>query len=235
MEELFIFGEYLELETPIGICHFVKTKDYPKLMQYIYTMHLDKADIIPLIDQEYKSHFEEVSFIDIINFFHEGDLNLQHAFKELFNFIFHEDVFHKIKTDSELNYYLDLIKKMNHITYEKPNPNPEIEYYNKLERMMQQQKGEVLTLKAMITSAWLYTNPFELTIYQLYALFDRISNFKTLDMTTLFASHGGGSDINAWYKDVDLSKKDSIKLSEEDKNFANNHMSMIPSKKINNN
>jgi len=231
MEELFIFGEYLELETPIGICHFVKTKDYPKLMQYISTMHLDKADIIPLIDQEFKSYFEEASFIEIINYFKEDNFNLLQAFTDLFNFIFYEDVFHKIKTDQELTYYLDLIKKMNHIEYHKPNPNPEIEYYNKLERMMQEQKGEVLTLKAMITSAWLYTNPFELTIYQLYALFDRISNFKTFDMTTLFASHGSGSDINSWYKDVDLSKKNKTALSEEDKSFANSHMTMIPSKK----
>lgn len=227
MQELFIFGDHYEIQTNIGICHFVLTKDYPKLMKFVPYLYLEKQDILLNIIDKYRDEFNEVSLLEFIQYFKEPPYDLYNSYKELFQLVFMDDVFDKIQSDEELKGYLELIKEMNCIHYEKPNPNPEIEYYNKLERIMKERSGEVITLKSMITSVGLYTNPFELTIYQLHAWFERISMFKTYNTTTLFKTVDSKMNIIPWYKDEDA-KKNNTSLSDSDKEFINNHMGMLP-------
>ena len=228
MEELYIFGDYLEINTDLGIMHFIQVKNYPKLMNFVSILYLDKNDLLKYINPKYIDYFQELSLIQLIFTFKEIDgLNsIYEHFKDLFILVFQEDVFDKITTDEELNSYRNLIIEMNCINYEKPNPNPEIEYYNKLEKIMRERKGEVVTLKAMITSVGLYMNPFELTIYQLYAYFNRIGVDKSHTTTTLFRTVNDKIDIIPWYKDID--HKPDINLSDEDKGFIDSHLTMIP-------
>lgn len=114
------------------------------------------------------------------------------------------DFMSDIKSDVELESYLDLFKEMNCIKVEKENPNPEIEKFNKLRRKIQEAKGEGITYEAMYTSVWLEVNkePKDLTLYQFYKLFDRISQFKQYDTSTLMATVSKDAKIEPWYKAI---------------------------------
>lgn len=234
IEELYILGESGEtIETPIGQLHFIKVKDYAKLMQYVPLLYLDKKDLLMSIKDEYKDLFKDMQFIDIIKYFDSKEYPLYQQYKKLFILCFKEDVFDLIKSDEEFDEYRQMIIKMNCINYEKPNPNPEIEYFNKLERMMRERNGEVITLKSIITSVGLYhQNPFELTIYYLYALFDRIANFKNYDTTTLYKTVDVENkiQINSWYKD----NTTKTELNDKDNELINNNLNKIQNNTIKN-
>lgn len=211
-KELYILCE--PLQTPIGQIKFLKVKDYPTLLEYVPYLKLQKFEVIEKIaerSKEQANYFSEKPFIDII---HElsTTYELEVAYIELFKLCFGEDVFYLVTTDEELEYYRDLIKEMNCLTYEKKNPNPEIEYFNELKRLMNQQKGSGITFKSIYTSVWLKTHerPSNMYIYEMYALFDRIMHFKNHDMTVLYSSVSSEVKVEPWYKSTDEDNKKEL-------------------------
>ena len=98
----------------------------------------------------------------------------------MFELCFKSDVFDLIKTDEELSYYIDLIITINNVSITKENPNPEIEWFNKLERMKSKDNA-VVAFKHIYTSVWAYTGqrpPKDMTLYAFFNLFSQVAQFK---------------------------------------------------------
>jgi len=219
IREFYILCE--PIETRIGKMKFFKVKEYLTLLPYIQLIYLEKKDIMKLILPEYKEHFEKMPLLEIIKFFNHDNYNLYKSFKDLFKLCFNEDVFDLVEDDQELQYYLDLIKKINCLNYEKPTFNPEIEKFNKFKRFFQKKNNDSINFEAVYTSVWLGsgTKPDEMYIYEMYALFYRLGQFKNYNTTTLFATVSKDVKIESWYKAIDLTgfkdKKLSLKEFEE--------------------
>lgn len=219
IKEFYILCE--PIETRIGKIRFFKVKEYLALLPYIQLIYLEKKDIIKFILPEYKEHFEKMPLLEIIKFFNHDNYNLYKSFKDLFKLCFNEDVFDLVEDDQELQYYLDLIKKINCLNYEKPTFNPEIEKFNKFKRFFQKKNNDSINFEAVYTSVWLGsgTKPDEMYIYEMYALFYRLGQFKNYNTTTLFATVSKDVKIESWYKAIDLTgfkdKKLSLKEFEE--------------------
>lgn len=121
--------------------------------------------------------------------------------RELFELVFKEDVFHKINNEDEFQDYLEIIRKVNAIEFEKPNPNPAIERRNELKRLLKSKKGDNITYEAIITSVQVATglDVFNLTIYQLNKIFSRIVSFKNHDLTKLYSMMDGEVKVENWF------------------------------------
>jgi len=151
---------------------------------------------------------------------------LYSGYKNLFDFCFEENSFDLIQTDEELNFYVDLIKEMNYVSFEKPNINPELAYYDKLERIAKERKKEIVTFKGMVSSVGLFKdNVLDITIYNLHEYFTRISHFKNYDTSILFKTVSTERiDLVSWYYDDTASK---TRLDDNDKKFIGMHMNMV--------
>lgn len=199
------------IDTRIGKLHFLKVKDYPKLLRYSSYLLLEKDEIVKAIkefDENLADYLSGLQLIEVIKLL--KGTGIYDSFRKLFQLCFKKDVFDLIETDEELEYYRNLIKKINCINIEKPNPNLEIERFNRFRRFLQSKKGEAITFEAIYTSVWAAVGqkPNDMYIYELYALFNRIAQFKQYDTTTLFATISGEVKIEPWYKHIDILKKD---------------------------
>jgi hypothetical protein len=58
----------------------------------------------------------------------------------------------------------------------------------------------------MYTSVWVGTGtkPDNLFLYEFYALFNRISQFKNFEMTSMFKCYSNEQQIDLWYKHIDM-------------------------------
>lgn len=227
--EFYILG--LPVRTPIGNIHPIKVKEYVKLIRYIQILNLEdfefkdilKTSISQDIDVDMRKSIEHL--IKDVHFFYiiiewgssnkSNDNVFYHlyvAYKELFKLCFKEDVFDQIQTSEEFEEYRELIRNINSIKYKKPNPNPEIEKYNKLKQLLQAKKNDYITFKSMYTSILVQTgmNPNELTLYQFNEIFDRIGHFKNFDVTTLYRLLYENVDVNNWYEEDKEEKQNFI-------------------------
>lgn len=204
------------IETKLGTIRFFKVKEYLKLAQYIELIFIQKKDIIKYIKEEYRSEFESMPLLNIIKFFKSDDYNLYQNFKDLFVLSFDKDVFDLIQDDKELQYYLDLIKNMNCLNYEKPSSNPEIAKFNLFKRKLN--KKDAIDFEAIYTSVWLSSGakPNDLYIYEMYSLFYRTRQFKSYDTTTLLATVSKDAKIESWCKAIDLSALEDKKTTLKD-------------------
>jgi hypothetical protein len=214
-KELYILGQ--PINTKIGQIHFIKVEEYCQLLQFIPYLELEKFDVINTISSkipEVKSFFKDKEYIAIIHELKEY-YELYNVYKQLFILCFKEDVFDKITTDEEFDMYRNLIRKMNCISHEERNPNPEIQYFNDLKKIYNKRKGEPLTFESMITSVWVEAkkDPFDLTIYQLHALFNRITQMKNYDTTILYSTVSSEVKVDLWYKHIDMFKDEEKELT----------------------
>jgi hypothetical protein len=220
VKELYILGQ--PIETEIGKLHFVKVKDYPKLLRYVPYIDIEKNDIlreIAKIDKEIANSIKDLSFLTLIKEL-RNVFDIYNVYEEMFLFLFRDDVFDKVESDEQLNELKKLIRKMNNIPYEEKNPNPEIQRFNDLKKLYNQRKsaGGGITFEAIYTSVEVETgeNPDDMTIYKMYALFSRISQFKNYDTTILYNSVSGKVDIEVWYKHIDLLDNEAKKTTLEE-------------------
>lgn len=217
-KELYILGQ--PIETEIGKLHFVKVKDYPKLLRYVPYLDVEKLDILKAvakIDRGIAQSIKDVPFLTLIKELREV-FEIYDMYEEMFLFLFKEDTFDKIQNEEELDYYKKLIRKMNSLPYEEKNPNPEIQYFIDLKKQLEKQKSNGgLTFEAIYTSVWTMLGqcPDDMTIYQMYALFSRIGQFKNYDTTTLYNTASGQVKIDPWYKHIDLMEEEKKTTLEE--------------------
>ena len=224
IRDLYIQGDYID--TPLGKCYFIKVEEYPDMIYYRRFFEIQKDKIVleaKKDNSDYADILNEMELVQII----KHDSKFRDMFNDFFMFFFKDgytevetkdkdgkvikvkkpdDFMSQIKSDEELESVLDLFKEMNCIRIEKENPNPELAAMDKLKQKMEEAKGEGITYEAMYTSIWVQTgiNPENMTVYQFHKLFDRISQFKKYDTSTLFAtvaSEKSKHKIESWYKD----------------------------------
>lgn len=219
IKDLYILG--MPIETPIGEFRFLKVHEFPKFIIYTPYIQLYKFEIINKIKEFDKTLAEvlnQVEFIEIIRIMKDFN-ELYSVFKELFTWVVNEDAFDKIKTDEEFNFYKKLIMIMNGGRIEEKSPNPEIQYFNELKKLYNARKSDSVSFESIVSSVWAYTgqNPFNLTIYQLYCLFTRISQIKAYDTTTLYSTISSEVKVEPWYNHIDMfeeEKKQMISMDE---------------------
>lgn len=222
--EFYILGE--PIDTSIGKVNFLKVKDYPKLMKLIPYLNLEMWEIIKYVESkdkqlgEYLSKFNYITMIYIL----QDTFDIYSKLNELFNLCLEDknDIFTKISTDEELEYYKNLIRKMNCVTYTPKNPNPEIEKFNNYSRMLKSKND--LSFESMYTSIMLYMGmPInDLTIYQLNALFARINQFYNFEISANARIQGSEGDIEPWYKSLDVNKGEEKEKLDVDLNTIKN-------------
>lgn len=220
IKELYILGK--PISTQLGNFRFVKVKEFDKLMPYISYLNLQKFEIIDAIRKispEIAKEVKDMSFIDLIK--ETVDVFEVHSvYKKLFVFLTGEDLFDNIETDEEFEKYRDLIMEMNAIQKEEKNINPEIQKWNNYSKMYSKMKSNGDTsFESIYTSVEAFTgrDVNEMTIYKMYAIFNRISQFKEHDMTVLFRSVSDEVKITPWYKHIDVNKKDEKQLTSLEK------------------
>lgn len=215
-DQMYIIGQPINL--PIGIIYPVRVSQYEELSVHMGALFVDSFDVTSTLKELEKKEpdFEElVKYSQSVDFFtflttfkdkqYKGSFlyDLYDGQKKLFEFLFREDVFDNIRSDDELKMYRRKIIEMNNITYEKPNPNPELARLDELKSKLAEMKGENITFEAMYTSVLLSCsiNINDLTLYQLNKAFDRIVHFKNYETTTLFKTvdTSGKMDISPWY------------------------------------
>lgn len=244
LKEFYIYG--IPIDTKVGKLHFMTVREYYDFIKegYLNSLVLTKDDLLnkfimlEKFDENLKVLTEILSEMNLFDFlkFIEGfstidenqkqqsyvhvlglfDLYLN--FRKMFEFCFKEDVFSKISNSEEFEEYRDLIIEINCIPYEKPNPNPEIEKFNQMRRLIQKHKGESIDFESMYTSVGLAfgKDPDDMTLYKFNKYFSRLAQFKNYDTTTLFATVSSDVKIEPWYKAIEEKKIEQQTIAEEE-------------------
>ena len=244
LKEFYIYG--IPIDTKIGKLHFMTVREYYDFIKegYLNSLVLTKDDLLnkfimlEKLDENLKvlteilsemNLFEFLKFIEGFSTIDEnqkqqsyihvlGLFDLYLNFRKMFEFCFKEDVFSKISNCEEFEEYRDLIIEINCIPYKKPNPNPEIEKYNQMKRLIQKHKGESINFESMYTSVGLVfgKDPDDMTLYKFNKYFSRLAQFKNYDTTTLFATVSSDVKIESWYKVIEENKEELQTISEEE-------------------
>lgn len=222
------------IETKIGNLRFIKVKEYEKLLMFSSILQVDKQKAIQFIKNNYKDIpeidqvVESLNVLPFIQIIKEVKwLGLYEGYIGLFNFCFEDKgTFDLIQTDEELEFYVNLIKEMNCIEFEKVSNNPELAYYDKLARIARERKGEVITFKSMVTNVGLHKdNVLDISIYSLHEYFNAIATNKNYDTATLFQTVSTEQlQITPWYADNTAKK---TQLDENDRQFVGKHLNMV--------
>lgn len=235
IEEFYILG--LPIQTDIGIVYPTQVKDYYKLMQYGSLLlntdrTLGRHFLKGIEDIEFRKQIAKIikqdSFFALMNGLaevdYENEVNplgvLQNEFRELFEFCFKEDVYDKIKTADEFDYYLKLIRDINGIYYREPRKNALLEAYTQAEeRLKGGTKGAKVSFEGKYTSIWLATGqePKNMALYQFEKLFERLTKFKNFDLTSLYSLFSKDIQPEDWFADVKVDNEDKlIKVTKEE-------------------
>lgn len=69
----------------------------------------------------------------------------------------------------------------------------------------QKSNGDI-SFESVYTSVWMAfgIKPIEMTLYELYANFNRVGQFKAFDATTLYSSVTSEATVESWYKHVEI-------------------------------
>lgn len=228
LEDFYIIGNHIDTE--IGKLHPTLIEDYPSLVLHSSILTLDKEEINvylesligsgEAINDDFIKGLQGLSLLEFLKVYNEPDsdfYNLYSQYKQLFELCFKKDTFDLVESDKDLEYYIDLIKDINNIKLEKPNPNPEIERRNKLKKMLQEQKGETVSFESMFTSIEAITgrDPSKMTVYRFYKVFDRIGQIKDYDTSTMHAMVSDKAKIEPWYKNIVIQDKENYITEEQ--------------------
>ena len=230
IKELYILAnENNPIQTPIGNCYPVSVKQWDKLLIYEEWLNKDKYDVINDVKaedrQEANRILNEITFYDFIITY--LDFGYYKIYKDMFEFFFHEDVFDKIQNQEQFEQCIQLIKNINCInTREKKSINPEIAYFDKLEQISKEKKGEIVTMKSMVANVGLYRHDvLNMSIYQLHSYFDAINVNKNFDAGNLFKTVSSERiEVKPWYFDPNI---EQTQLDNEDKKFIQGHLLMV--------
>ena len=230
IKDLAIIGK--PVQTEIGTLHPFKVGEYDEFIRHSMIINLDKNGLLHSIENieiiaELLQSIDMFYFIKLMsNEEYKGSFlyDLYIGYKDLFKASFKEDVFEKIKTNDEFDYYINLIREANGIDYEPTSPNPEVERRKELKRKLMSMKNENVTFEDKFTSVCVGLNKLpsevnEMTIYSFNKIFERIVQFKNYDTSTLFATVSADVKIEPWYK-THIERDEAQYITEEQLNRA---------------
>lgn len=140
---------------------------------------------------------------------------------EMFKFFFKEDVFHKIKSVDDFEFYRDLILESNGVDFEKPNPNPEIQRPKDAWNAIQKMKGEIPSFEDMVSTVSLFYGGdiSEITLYQLKAFFEKAIGYSSWTATLVGKMFSPDMKIDNWFVTKKVEKKELTIDEDEVKGF----------------
>lgn len=213
------------IDTDIGRMKLFKVDEYLDIMVYSNVLSLQRfqvmRDLQNILINKYDDYgkvlfddFRSCELVELIRLDHDIFHGLKDTYDSLFTLCFGENVFCKIKSDKELMYYMDLIIESNGLSVEKESPDPDVEYFNQLEKM--KNTGEPVTFESIYTHLWLKLGkePKDLTLYAFFRLFDALIKEKAYNTTTLFATVSNEVKIEPWYKAYEKVEDTRVSLEE---------------------
>ncbi|PGZ96948.1 hypothetical protein COE51_16385 [Bacillus pseudomycoides] len=206
----------LPIDTEVGLCDFLKVKDYPKYALDLQAMSMTKEGIIYAYHKEYgKDAKQFIETLQQLNLYEIalGLEELQTAYHRIFKNVFvDESSLNKIN-ESNFNSIRKTILNMNCVKEKKINPNPEIQAaIERSERLKSQ--DENMTFSDIVSSVVIgnkvsYSEVNEYTIYQMYYAFHRIAAGKSYATSVLFSTVSTEKiNIESWAKPIDLLEDD---------------------------
>lgn len=214
--DTFITGE--PIETAIGDCRFFTVREYKKVAQDLSMMSLSKDHIINLLSRDKPNPELKVFIKQMVNYSLYDIVQQMPDFKDsydrIFKAAFPDGGYEKINAGT-FPKIRELILKMNCVTEEKVNPNPEIQAALERSKRVKALEGGDLKFSDLISSVAMYSGiPYReinnFTILQLYMSFHRISHLKSYDTTTLFATVPGSKvKIENWSKHINLHEEEN--------------------------
>lgn len=226
LKEFYIIGE--PIETDIGLCDFIKVKEYPDFAFELQTISLNKLHLIYKYQQINKNH-ELDEFINELNKLSLFEIvfgipELRQAYLKVFLRVFNDGKSVAQINQSNFEYYRKLVMDMNCVKEELINPNPEIQRAIERSRRVKQRESGGLEFADIVTSivgfnGLSYKDIKEMTIYQLYMTFHRIAQIKGYDTNTLFATVSTEKiNIESWCKHIDLLEDEKHFVTQEEFN-----------------
>lgn len=223
IKEFYILG--LPIETDIGLCHFLKVKEYPDYFYDLQVISLTKDHLI----HKYTELNKNGMLTDFITELSKYDLfelafnipELRESYIKMFSKLFEdEDAIVKINQDN-FYFYRQLIMTMNCLKEEKINPNPEIQRAIERSKRVKAADSEPLEFADIVSSivGWnglTYKDLNDFTVYQLYMTYHRIAQIKNYDTSTLFATVSDKVKIDSWSKHIDLFAEEKHAIAKEE-------------------
>lgn len=217
-EDLYILG--IPIKTSIGYCHFLKVKDYPRLIEDLNVVSLTKLHYIHAFkkNNEDAEAIEQIEQLDLLSIVANLP-DVFDAYQRVFNHFFKgEEVINNIQTVEEFEYCRNLILKFSCIQEEIVNPHPEIQESIERGRRVKASKSGGLKFSTIVTSVSAigkknYEAIREMTLFQLYMDFYRIAQEINYHTSTLFATVAEKVDIDDWSKTINMFEEEKHGLT----------------------
>lgn len=224
IQDFYILG--LPIDTEIGQADFIKVRDYPQYYVDLQIIGMSKNEIIYKYSQinkngqydEMIAELKKSSFYEICTNLPE----LKQSYYNVFMKAFGRESTVSLIGEDNFDIYRDLVMKMNCVTEEEYNPNPEIQKHIERSKRVKSMDQEKLTFEAMCTSIVAqsgvnYKDILEWTIYEFYATFYRTGQMKMYDTSTLFATVSSEKiNIENWSKHIDMFEKEKHFITEKE-------------------
>lgn len=218
LKEFYITG--IPVDTDIGKAHFIKVRDYPDIFMDLQIVAMSKLEIIYKYSEINKDGsldrlLEELKKLDLYDIT-TGLPELKEAYYNVFSLVYKDDKAVAKIGRHNFETHRQTVMDMNCIQEEEINPNPEIQRHLERSKRVKAQEAGKLTFADMCSSIVVnggktYEDLLDYTIYQFYMTFYRISQFKSYDASTLFATVPTDKkvEIESWSKHIDLYAKES--------------------------
>lgn len=221
-KDFYVLG--LPIDTEIGQVHFLKVKDYPDYFLDLQSIGMSRLEIIHRYSEINKDGsldelIEDMKGLDLFDIAF-GLPELKEAYLKVFAKVFDKESTILAINRDNFNFYRKLIMDMNCVKEEEINPNPEIQRAIERSRRVKSQNQDKLTFADMCSSivgynGLTYVGLWDFTIYQFYMTFNRISQIKNYDTSTLFASVSEKAKIESWSKHIDLFEEEQHFMTED--------------------
>lgn len=235
-EKVYIQGYPVE-DKKIGIMRPVKVEEYHDFLKYypLLTSTDNKMKGILFKNSRRMISSEEVlkdvmkrlKNNDYITLVHENFNGIKQAYLDLFDFLlidFKEEDLYKIMKDTDTWFEnRKTLALFNGLPLEDTSGNEEIARFQRMKRAMNEVKGNSVNFESIYTSVMTYTGYTDkqinkMTLYSFYAVFHRMSQFKSHEVSALFKTvdYSGNIDIQSWYEPKDYHDDGKETMSKED-------------------
>ena len=236
IREFYITGK--PIKTDFGDVRFLSYDEYLENIQYLNVMSFNTLHIYyqyrkmfadEAIDEELEKSLEVLKHERLIDIVLSRE-DIRDAYEKIFELVLDKDIIPQIFEDENLfKLYRELVLDMQIIAESEVNPNPEIQEYIDASKEIKQQESEKQSfgdiLSSIVVGAGLtYKEVLEMTVFQVYSTFHRISRMKAYDTSTLFATVPSDkkTEIESWAKHVNLfeNEKAGMKMTEFNKKYG---------------
>jgi len=235
--DFYIFGE--PIDTKFGKIRFLTYKEYLLNLSelslisqnvlhlyYMYRKQFEKEknskELIEELNQYKKKNLYEIvlgtdyileAYLKILLLVLDTNEYSDEEFKIVIDAIF--------STEEDFMYIRNMIMDMQVLTEDDVSPNEEIQKAIERSRRVKQHSSDKQSFVDIVTSITASTNnSFEdvcnMTVFQVYATYARISAIFNYNTTTLFATVAEKVSIEAWNKHINLFEKKTDTLTQEE-------------------